>query len=510
MPSKTDIKKDVNRGLAWVGMASSMVGVLDLVALVLVLKFWISPAEYGIATLAITLFPILDMATDMGLSAAVIQRDDHTDEKISTVFWLNLMMSLLMFAAIALVIGPGLSWFHGSATIGAMLTVYGTKLIWQNVYFMPSALMRRELRFKELSVVRVFANIAEFAGKVGFAPLFGVWCFVLGPLCRVLVTGIGTQICHPWRPRFVLRFREALDWFTFGVKTSASQILFYIYTNVDYQVVGYYFGQTALGFYRLAYDIVLDPCRIMGDVVTQIAFPTFSRMKTQTARLVDQFISFTRMNLVVMLGFLGIVFVGANELILLFWNADWLDAVPALHVLCLVGVLRALSFIVPPLLDGIGKPALTLTYTLVASVALPLSFVIAGEMAEVYDYDFMAVAWAWAIGYPIAFAVLFAIAFRQLSLSLWTYVRKIVGIPVCAAIAMGLSAGALYVASPLPIAVRFAISTAVMTGVFFVLLAYFQGISPKTIKAALSSDPPKPAADAASGQSAQDNLDKRD
>ena len=46
---------------------------------------------------------------------------------------------------------------------------HSTKLLWQNVYFIPSALMRRQLRFKELSIIRILANTAEFVGKVGSA-----------------------------------------------------------------------------------------------------------------------------------------------------------------------------------------------------------------------------------------------------------------------------------------------------------------------------------------------------
>src|SRR5262245_51331357 len=82
----------ISRGLAWVGLASTLVGLLDLGALVILLHFFISPEEYGIATLATALFPVLDYATDLGLSSAVIQRDDHSPDKISTVFWLNLTM----------------------------------------------------------------------------------------------------------------------------------------------------------------------------------------------------------------------------------------------------------------------------------------------------------------------------------------------------------------------------------------------------------------------------------
>lgn len=487
-------------------MASSTVGVLDIVSQVVILAIWISPAEYGVAALAITLFPVLDKATDMGLSAAVIQRDDHTETKISTVFWLNLMMSLMMLAALGLLVGPALGSFHGHAIVGHMLTLYGAKLVWQNVYFMPAALMRRELRFKELSIVRVFANLAEFSSKVGAAAAgLGVWCFVIGPLGRVLVTGIGIQICHPWRPRMLLKIREALDWAVFGFKTSASQILFHLYTNVDYQVVGYYFGDVANGYYRLAYDIVLEPCRVIGEVIIQIAFPTFARLKHLKDRLIEQFIAFTRMNLVVMLGFLGVVFVSSHELLATFWGSEWVPAATALQILCFVGVLRALSFVVPPLLDGIGKPTLTLVYTSVAAVVLPSLFVIAARIAapdcavlgQVCEpsptllpagSEYLSVAIAWAVGYPIAFAVLALLALWQIDLGARAYLRRTMGIPACAAVAIAaalLMRWALSSAAPW---ISLVACTAVMAGLYLMLLAYAQGISPRSIKRALKGE----------------------
>jgi len=484
----TDIKKDVNRGVAWVGLASSSVGLLDILGLIIVLRFWISPSQYGIAALAYTLFPVLDRATDMGLSAAVIQRDDHTEEKISTVFWLNVGISLLMFALLALVVGPLLGRLHGHAVVGYMLTAYGAKLIWQNVYFMPWALMTKQLRFKELAIVRILANIAEFSGKVGFAAAgYGVWCFVAGPLCRVIVTGVGIQVCNPWRPRFVLRLREAVDWAVFGVKASASKVLFFLYTNVDYQVVGYYFGEAANGYYRLAYDIVLEPCRVISDVIIAIAFPTFSRLKHAKDKVIDQFIAFTRMNLVVMIGFLGIVFVSVDDMIILFWGREWLPAVPVTRILCAVGVLRALSFVVPPLLDGMGRPGLTLIYTSVAAVVIPTLFVLSAEFLGA-DLQEVSVALAWAVGYPFAFVVLFALALRLIQLRLSEYLRRSMGIPAVALVGMLASAGVRWLVDPLPPAARLLICAATLAGVFFVLLAYLEGISPRSIVRALKDE----------------------
>src|SRR5829696_8208912 len=96
-PSHKRMQTHVNRGLAWIGIASTLVGVLDVVAIIVILNLWISPDEYGIATNAVWLFPLLDQATDLGLSGAVIQKDDHSESTISTVFWINVAVGGLLF-----------------------------------------------------------------------------------------------------------------------------------------------------------------------------------------------------------------------------------------------------------------------------------------------------------------------------------------------------------------------------------------------------------------------------
>ena len=482
----------VNRGLAWIGIASSLVGVLDLVAILVILNTWISAEEYGIATKCIWIFPILDQATDLGLSAAVIQRDDHSDSKISTVFWINLGTAALLFTVIVIVAPIVATEFYGHAIIGSMLIVYGTKLLFQNLYFIPVAMMKRELRFKELSVIRIIANLAEFAGKIGFAAAgFGIWCFVLGPMCRVFVTGVGAQLRHPWRPKLTLRLTEAREYITFGLKTSASQILFYFYTNVDYPVVGYYFGDVALGMYRLAYDIVLDPVRMISAVIVDIAFPAFAKLRHTKDRLIAQFVSFTRLNLITVMAYSAVVLVAAEDVVHVFFP-KYAGAETAVRILCIVAVLRAVSFVVPPLLDGVGKPERTFTYMVTAAIALPLCYVVGAEVLG-DRFGFVSVAIAWAVGYPIAFAVLMFMATATLGWSVRQYLRSIAGVASCmigaGLVALGVHRTFGHHFSP---GVRLAIITGVVVLVAGLLLAYTQGISLRSAKRALSADAPPP------------------
>jgi O-antigen/teichoic acid export membrane protein len=489
MSEREEIRDDVNRGLGWVGLASTLVSLLDFIAIIIILAFWISKEQYGIATKAVWMFPILDLATDLGLSAAVIQRDDHTESKISTVFWMNLAMSLIMFGGLWAA-SPLLTSFYGHTVVGSMIVVYGTKLIWQNAYFIPQAMMRRELRYREISIIRVVANVAEFTAKIGTAFAgYGVWCFVIGPMCRVAITGIGTQICHPWRPRFIIKLHEAYDYLKFGLKQSSSQMLFYFYTNIDYPIVGYYFGDVALGLYRWAYEVVLEPVRIISHVVVEVAFPAFSRLKYSRDKLVEQFIQFTRLNLVTAMSFVAVVFIVGDEFNYMLFGTEYLASGPAIRVLCAVGVLRALGYVVPPLLDGMGYPGHTLVYQITASIALPSLFL--GFAIGFGDQlGFLSVAIAWAVGYPIAFGVLALLGLSRLELRLGTYLRRVGGIPLCTAAAMGIGALVRWATLDLTPSLRFGLVTGSVVAVLSLLLAYTQGISPRAVARALKGEPP--------------------
>lgn len=480
-PPATLDSKRVYRSVAWQGVSNTVVSALDVLGLLLVLRFWISVEEYGVVSLAMTLCPILDLAANLGLSSAVIQRDDCDEANVSTLFWLNTGVALLL-TGLLLVGAPALGRFQGHPVIGSLLIAYSAKLIVQNLYNVPIAIMKRQLRFDELAKIRIAANAVEFAVKIALAAAgYSIWCFMISRLCNILVHLVGTQLRHPWRPRFIFRPREAAEHIRFGLKTSASGVLFHFYTNIDYQIVAHFFGAHANGLYRAAYELVLEPVRIISNVVSEVAFPVFSRLRENRQALIDQFVAFTRQNLVIVLPFLVLVLLCPEAMIRLFLgSASWVEAAPAARLLCAVGILRALSFVVPPLLDGMGRPTLTLIYTAVAAVVVPAMFIL-GAVFFGAQLNYVSVALAWVVGYPLAFVVLLFLALRLLDLSVLAYLRRVIGIPLCVAGAFlgGLAARQFTMA--VGAYLQLAIVTTAVVLLLGLLLARFEGISPRSI-----------------------------
>src|SRR4029079_8992982 len=113
---------------------------------------------------------------------------------------------------------------------------------------------------------------------------------------------------HPWRPKLIFRFNAAREYVTFGLNQSASQILFYFYTNIHIPIVGSFFGVHAASMYGMANEIVLEPIRIISAVIIDVPFPTFARLRHARERLIAQLSSFTRLNLITVMLYSTFVF----------------------------------------------------------------------------------------------------------------------------------------------------------------------------------------------------------
>jgi O-antigen/teichoic acid export membrane protein len=483
------LSTQVNRGVAWAAAAQAVIAVTDLISQLIVLAFWVGAKDYGIASAAVAFYTLLDTAADFGVTSALIQRDDHTPERVSTVFWFNLVISAGLFVLL-LGLGPLYGYLQHKPVLGWLLVAYGGKLVFQNVYAIPFALLRKEMRFSEIAKARMIAHLAESAGRIAFAALGAtVWCWTLAALTRAFVFGAIMQIRHPFVPRLVFRPREVFDYMRFGMRTAASQILFRMYTSVDVPIVLYAFGDQAAGVYSAALFIVLEPVRTISNVVIDVAFPTFARLRSDPKALIAQFIQFTRLNLVAVVPFVVLILLVIPEFLRIFYSYKWdpseLDACgEAARILCLVGTLRALGFVAPPLLDGIGRPELTLRYMIVAAIAVPGAFLLSASLLGA-RLGMLSVAVAWAVGYPVAFAVLTYLVARSVTLPIGAYVRGSWGILGCCLV--GLAAGlAMSVAlSQASDVVRMLAIGGVALAVTFALIALWQRITPRSVIAAI-------------------------
>ena len=143
-------------------------------------------APYAPATLAIALFPIIDRLGGVGLVAATVREEDADPATLSSIFWLGIGASAAMTAALIAI--RALLPF-ADPIVATLLVVYAARLFVRHLAVVPEALMKRGLRYRELSWIRLAGGVAETAIKLAVAYLgvhgdraLTIWCFILGPV----------------------------------------------------------------------------------------------------------------------------------------------------------------------------------------------------------------------------------------------------------------------------------------------------------------------------------------
>ncbi|HSS00713.1 MAG TPA: oligosaccharide flippase family protein [Kofleriaceae bacterium] len=490
-----DDDRNIRRGTAWVGIASGLSGTLDVVTTVTCLWLWLSPAELGTATLAGALLPVLERFATLGMGAAMVRQGDGDRRALSTMLWITVAASLVVLVAV-IALGPAIAELFGAPIIASLLIGYGIKLVLQTVHAVPEALMRRELRFPALTRVRIVASCADALTKIITAylgahvwPDLRIWCFVLGPLVNGIVTSIGIQLCRPWRPLLAFDRRVAASSLRYGTQVSAGELLYFIYTNADYLVIGRVWGNAAVGAYRLAYELVLDVVRLISLVTTEVAFPAFARLITDRSRAGALLVQFTRQNAIALVPVLVFLAISADDLLGVLYPPLPPAATAAARILCVVGALRTISFVLPAMLAGLGHAADALIYHAIAAIALPSAFAIAAIIAPAHGY--VAVAWAWAAVYPLVFAVLLGRSLSRCHLQLAGYLRGLGGVLLCGG-AAALAASAVHALPLPPLARLFAVAISVLA-VYSALLARIEHVTPRSILRAVRGLPDTPA-----------------
>lgn len=495
MTDEPELGKRVAQGVAWAGGAQAIIAVADLISFLLVTVYWIALDDFGVVGAVIPFYTALDYIADLGVSSALIQHDDHTPDRVSTVFWFNLLVSGGLFVLL-LGLGPLYAAIQHTPVIAWLLIAYGAKLLIQNIYAIPFALLRKELRFRDIAKARVAAHLAESGSRILYAYLgAGIWSFTLGAITRAFVFGIAIQLSHPWRPRLVFRPREVIGYVKFGARTAASNVLYQVYTSLDSPIIYHYFGKEASGIYTLADTFILEPVKTIANVVIDVAFPTFAKLRADRRAVANQLIKFTRLNLLAVLPYTILIFLIAPEVLNLFWlghgsgDLKWTSrnvelCVDAIRLLCVMGFFRSLGFLGPPLLDGMGRPDLTLRYMIVATFAVPGSFLLGAKLLGP-SLGFLSVAAAWAIGYPIAFAVLAYLVAHTVKLNVREYVQASWGIIASCAIGLGVGFAVDRALPDASNALRLASITAATLGSITLLLVYWQKLTPRAIAASL-------------------------
>lgn len=353
-----DHDSKVWRGFFWLGASGGALRLIDLAGSVVIL-YRLSAEQMGLASLAWTVAVIIESFNGLGVGVALVQAPELDEEELDSLFWFCVLVGLVLSAGIALA-SPAIAQAFGRGAYWPMLAVASTRLTFMSVALVPMQLLQRRLEFKSLALVQTLA--AALAGISKVTLLFanaGAWALVLAHAAEGLFTLLVSYALFPFWPKARFSFEKTRRFLRFGARAAASSVLYQSYRNIDFVIVGRFFGVTALGAYRVAFDVAMVPAMAILDVVNRTAFPIYARIGlAHPDSLKRTFLTMTR-RLALVSGPLAVLSVFfAPDILNLVSGSRWAAANPLIEVLCWAAFLRTLTQSIPQLFHAAGRPEL--------------------------------------------------------------------------------------------------------------------------------------------------------
>jgi O-antigen/teichoic acid export membrane protein len=333
---------------------------LSNIAVTAVVAHILAPRDFGIFTVALTAYTVIQSLGELGVASCLIRADLDIDVMAPTMVTISWTTSAVFASGMAIYAR------HIAAALGSVdgaepIRVMALAVLISGVFAVPGAQLTRDFKQDKLFLANVISLVPSTAlllllAKSGSGAMAFAWSRVAAQLLMGCVMAVSV-------PKLYLPGIDsgALSVLVrFGFPLAGANFINFVLLNVDYAFVGHLIGAVALGAYVLAFTMASSPGLLLGTVINNVSMPAFSRVKQDPDLLKKAMTSGLRAVSLILLPMCGLMLVLARPLVLTLYGGKWAASAEVLSILSIYGAISIICVLFANMLTSLGKARLIL------------------------------------------------------------------------------------------------------------------------------------------------------
>lgn len=370
------LKKQTFSGIIWTFTDTFFVKGLMFIAMILLAR-WIGPTDFGLVGMIAIFIAMGKSLIDSGMTNSLIRTKEPEQSDYSTVFIVNLIMSLFVYVIIYFA-APYIADFFGHIILIDIIRVYCLLFLIIAFYAVQLAILTKEMKFKKITKINLPSTLigVGIGLYLGYND-YGVWSIVWMYLSTELVKSVLLWLFSNWKPRFIFSKPKFKFHFKFGYKLMLSGLLDTIFKNIYNVLIGKYFSAQTLGFYERSKQFSQYPSATLTTVISKVTYPMLSKIQDDPVRLENIYRKLIRVSFFIIAPFMLGVAAIAKPLFLLTLGNEWLPAVFFFQILTLAMMLYPIHAFNLNILQVYGRSDLFLRLEVIKKSIITISVIIA-------------------------------------------------------------------------------------------------------------------------------------
>lgn len=406
----SSLKKQVASGVKWSTLSQLGRQGTQLLTTIILARL-LSPSDFGLVGMAMVVIGFTNIFKDLGTSAAIIQKKDLNDDLMYSIFFVNVIFGVIG-TLILFLSAPLVGNFYNEPRVVPVLKVLSINFFISSFAILHQAILERSLAFRKLAKLEI---ISVFAGSIIGITLallgYGVWSLVFQSITAIFISTLLLWFYSTWRPKWVFQWKEIKSVSNYSLSLTGFNIVNYFARNADYLLIGRYLGSQALGYYTLAYKILLFPLQNISGVIGRVVFPAFSSIQDENKRLSITFLKIA--STIALISFplmLGVIAL-SKPFILIIFGSKWAPVIILIIILAPVGLVQSVGTTVGPIYQAKGKTSWLFGWGFGSSI-----FVIVGFLIGL-NWGLIGIATSYTIASILLVYPNFSIPFKLIDLS---------------------------------------------------------------------------------------------
>lgn len=388
----TSLRQQATAGVKWTGMSSVIITGLLFVQFAILARL-LKPEDFGLMAMISAVIGFAQSFTAMGVSNAIIHRQDATRDQLSSLYWLSLLTGGALLGVLVIAT-PLVVAFFAEPRLADLMVWAALIVVINPVGLQFQILLQKELRFDRLAKAETGAAIIGTAVAVYSAVSGqGVYSLIWGDLAfasakSVLFVG---SYWTTWRPTFRFRRSDLKGYLAFGLYQMGEQSVDYFSANVDYLVIGRFLGPEVLGIYSLAYRLVVMPLSKINPILTRVALPIFAKSQSNDSALRQGYLEMVKLLALIVFPILVGLAATAPFIVPAVFGERWTPAIALIQIMAPLGMMKGLLNPAGSILLAKGRTDIGFKWTVVLAIMNTSVFMFAVR------YGVYALAWSYVV-----------------------------------------------------------------------------------------------------------------
>lgn len=306
----------------------------------IVLANVVSQEDFGLVGALLVFQAFAIIFADSGFGAALLRQKYTSEQDYSTVFWFNLIVSVVIYFILWFCSPLIADIFQKDERLIPLSKVMFITFVLNALAIVQTNRLMKMMDVKMIAVSNVIAQIVGGGLGIGLAlGGWGAWALVWQSVCLAAVkTGI-LWATGRWIPRYWIHMDSFKRIWRIGLSVFSSSMLNTLFLTVYSFVIGAFYSLRSLGVYTQADKWSKMGSASLSQIFTSSFVPLLARVQDNAVdfkRYMQKINRFTAFVTFPVLG--GLAIVGEPLFHTLFGN-KWDGAIPLFQILCVRGIL---------------------------------------------------------------------------------------------------------------------------------------------------------------------------